>query len=306
MKLISLGLIFKRKNFPKWNKSHAWVPTPIMISKSKCKIFYAGRDKNNQSHIGSFEIDLNKPYKILNVSKSPILSLGKLGYFDDSAVIPCQVFYFKNKYYLFYVGWTQGKKIPYMASIGLACSKNLSKKFKRYSEAPIIGRTNEDPIFAASCFVKKEKNYFKIYYTSNLRWQANRGILTPKYLIKEGFSKNLINWKFKKVALSHKRNEVALTRPWILDTKKNKSVMIYSFGKIKKKKNNYKIGMALPIKGRWKRLDSKVKVINNFDKFDLNTQEYAASVKFNGRNYVFYNGDNFGKNGIGLAIMEEK
>ena len=49
MKFISCGLIFKKKHFPKWNKTHAWVPTPIMISKNICKVFYAGRDKNKRS-----------------------------------------------------------------------------------------------------------------------------------------------------------------------------------------------------------------------------------------------------------------
>ena len=42
-----------------------------------------------------------------------VLSLGKIGYFDDYAVIPSQIFYFNKNYYLFYVGWTQGKTVPY-------------------------------------------------------------------------------------------------------------------------------------------------------------------------------------------------
>lgn len=244
MKFQSLGLIFKKKHFPKWNKTHAWVPTPIMISKNICKVFYAGRDKNNLSSIGSFEIDLRNPKRILNISKSPLLGLGSLGHFDDCAVLPSQIFKFKKKYYMFYIGWTQGAKVPYMAALGLASSNNLNKKFKRISLAPIIGRSNNDPIFTASCYVQKLKNYFKIFYTSNLKWSNIRNVLVPKYIIKEGVSKNLTDLNYKKIAINHKnKHEIALTRPWLLKNKKNKHVMIYSYGQMKNKKNNYKIAI---------------------------------------------------------------
>ena len=73
-----IGLIFKKKHFPKWNKTHAWVPTPVILKKNICRVFYAGRDEKNLSKIGSFDINLSRPKKILNVSSSPVLSLGKI------------------------------------------------------------------------------------------------------------------------------------------------------------------------------------------------------------------------------------
>ena len=303
MKFISHGLIFKKKHFPKWNKTHAWVPTPIMISKNICKVFYAGRDKNNLSSIGSFDVNLNNPTKILNIAQSPLLELGPLGHFDDCAVLPSQIFLYKKKFYLFYIGWTQGAKVPYMAALGLACSNSLNKKFKRISLAPIIGRSNIDPIFTASCFVQKYKKHFKTFYTSNLKWSNINNVLVPKYIIKEGFSKNLLDWKYKKIAINHKnKDEIALTRPWLLKDKNKKSVMIYSYGQMKNKKNNYEIGMAYNKNGNWIRKDKDIQILNYKDKFDDKTQEYGATVFYKGKNYIFYNGNNFGEKGIGLAI----
>jgi hypothetical protein len=305
MKFISYGLIFKKKHFPKWNKTHAWVPTPIMISKNICKVFYAGRDKNNLSSIGSFEVDLRNPTKVLNVAKSPLLELGPLGHFDDCAVLPSQIIRFKKNFYMYYIGWTQGAKVPYIAALGLATSNSLNKKFKKVSEAPVIGRSKSDPIFTASCFVQKFKNYFKIFYTSNLKWTNIKNVLIPKYLIKEGSTKNLIDLDFKKIAVKHKNKyEIALTRPWLLRNKYNKLVMIYSYGQIKNKKNNYKIGLAYNKNGNWIRRDGDIKILNFKDKFDNKTQEYGATIFYNGKNYIFYNGNNFGEKGIGLAIEE--
>ena len=305
MRFISYGLIFKKKHFPKWNKTHAWVPTPIMISKNVCKVFYAGRDKNNLSSIGSFDVDLRNPKKIFNIAKLPLLELGPLGHFDDCAVLPSQILKFKKKFYMYYIGWTQGAKVPYIAALGLASSNSLNKKFKRISEAPVIGRSNNDPIFTASCYVQKFKNNFKIFYTSNLKWTNIKSVLTPKYLIKEGLTKNLIDLKFKKIAIKHKNKyEIALTRPWLLKDKNKKLFMIYSYGQMKNKKNNYKIGLAYHKNGKWVRKDEDFKILNYKDNFDDKTQEYGATIFYKGKNYIFYNGNNFGEKGIGLAVEE--
>ena len=304
MRLRSFGLIFKKKHFPKWNKTHAWVPTPVILKKNICRVFYAGRDEKNLSKIGSFDINLSRPKKILNVSSSPVLSLGKIGYFDDCAVIPSQIFYFNKNYYLFYVGWTQGKTVADIASIGLAYTKNLNKKFKRTSEVPLIGKSRYDPIFTASCFCVKENNKLKLYYSSNTRWKVINKVPTPKYLIKEASSKNLFNWQFKnKKTFRHKDKEIALTRPWIFKHE-NKEMMLYSYGKMKNKKNNYRIGLAVKNKSVWKRMDKKLKIYNSVDNFDNKTKEYASAINYAGKTYVFYNGNNYGEKGIGLAIID--
>ena len=186
------------------------------------------------------------------------------------------------------------------------CSSNfLNKKFKRISEAPVIGRSNNDPIFTASCYVQKFKNNFKIFYTSNLKWTNIKSVLTPKYLIKEGLTKNLIDLKFKKIAIKHKNKyEIALTRPWLLKDKNKKLFMIYSYGQMKNKKNNYKIGLAYHKNGKWVRKDEDFKILNYKDNFDDKTQEYGATIFYKGKNYIFYNGNNFGEKGIGLAVEE--
>ena len=299
MKWKNLGIVFGKKNFPKWNKSHAWVPTAFKIKDSIYRIFYAGRDKWNHSNIGAFNIDMNKPQKIFNISKKPILYKGARGYFDDCAAIPCQIFKFKKKYYLYYIGWTQGVTVPYIASIGLATAKGLSGKFTKFSNAPIIGRTKSDPIFTASSFVVREKSFFRIYYTSNKKWVKKKKFI-PKYNIREAISKDLINWVYNKDTIKLKKKEIAITRPWIIKIY-NKNLMFYSY-----RSKNYKIGIAIKNKkNNWIRKDKEIKIINERNKFDNKMQEYASVIKFKKNYFMFYNGNNYGEKGIGLAILEK-
>ena len=297
MKWISQGLIFSRKNFPKWNSTHAWVPTPIMINKKICRVFYAGRNKNNMSQLGAFDIDLNNPKIIRRVFQKPFLELGKMGHFDDCAVIPSHIIKVKNTYYLFYIGWTQGKTVPYIASIGLATTKNLNKKFKRYSDAPILGRTKNDPIFTASCFIQKYMDKYKMFYTSNLSWNRVNNKSTPKYTIKEASSSDLITWKHEAITFKHKKNEIAITRPWIFKHN-SKDVMLYSY-----RRYLYKIGLAKKIGNKWIRKDKNIKIQKKNKPFDLMSQEYSSVVSYKNKKYMFYNGDNFGKYGFGLDIL---
>jgi len=264
----SQGLIFSKKKFPEWNFSHAWVPTPIMVTKNICRIFYAGRNKDNKSQLGAFDIDLNNPKKIKRVFQKPLLELGKIGHFDDCAVIPSHIIKVKSIYYLFYVGWTQAKTVPYIASIGLATTKSLNKKFKRYSEAPILGRTKEDPIFTASCFVQKNKDNYKMFYTSNISWVKIQNNTVPKYTIKEASSFDLINWKHEVVTLKHKKNEIAITRPWIFENN-SKEVMLYSY-----RSDLYKIGLAEKINNKWCRKDKNIKIQKKKKKFNLKNKKY--------------------------------
>ena len=42
-----------------------------------------------------------------NLSKT-LLKKGRLGCFDDCAVIPSHIIKIKNKFHLYYIGWTRG------------------------------------------------------------------------------------------------------------------------------------------------------------------------------------------------------
>ena len=149
------GLILGSKKVD-WGKLRLWVPTPYQLNKDKIIIYFSGQNKiSKESDIGYFIYDIKKN-KVIKISKKPILRRGKTGSFDDSAIVPSQIIKFKNKFYLYYIGWTQGKKIPYMPSIGLACSKSLMGPFKKYSLGPIVDKSPEDPFFVSSCFIDKK------------------------------------------------------------------------------------------------------------------------------------------------------
>ena len=94
------GLIFTPDGTIAWMKTHAWVPVADHIKNDLYKIFFATRNKDNMSQIGYIVIDLRDPADVIEISRNPVLTLGPLGTFDDSAVIPSCVLDYQGKKYL--------------------------------------------------------------------------------------------------------------------------------------------------------------------------------------------------------------
>ena len=67
------------------------------------------------------------------------------------------------------------------------------------------------------------------------------------------------------------------------------------------------MGYAESIDGlRWKRKDNQVNFpLGKKGEFDDQMVEYPFVIKFNKKKYMFYNGNTYGKDGVGLAIHSE-
>ena len=98
---------------------------------------------------------------------------------------------------------------------------------------------------------------------------------------------------------------MALARPWVVKDKKE-YYMWFSSKNNWLKKSNYKIYLAHSKDGiKWKRLDKNSVIKKNKKGWDSQMNEYPSVIEFNNKMVMFYNGNNFGENGFGLAISEK-
>ena len=150
-----IGRIFEPNCQYDWVKSHGMLPVIDQIKNDLFRIYFSGRDKLNISRTGFVEININEPTKILYLSESPILDIGKLGSFDDNGVSPTCIVTNGNEKYFYFMGWNKGSKVRAAEVSGLAISKDNGKTFERYSKAPIIDRTDLEPytILVISCII---------------------------------------------------------------------------------------------------------------------------------------------------------
>jgi hypothetical protein len=71
------------------------------------------------------------------------------------------------------------------------------------------------------------------------------------------------------------------------------------------KTQSYRIGYAESADGiGWRRLDEQAGIDVSENGWDSEMVEYPCVIAPNGRKYLFYNGNGFGRSGIGYAVWE--
>lgn len=281
--------------------SHATLPLAYPLKNNLFKIYFSTRDEHNRSQGAWIIIDITKPQHILDISSKPFLIPGKLGSFDDSGVMPTCLLKKGNQLWMYYIGWNLGVTVPFRNSIGLAISKDDGKTFQKAFEGPVLDRNAEEPYFIASCEVRHESNLYKIWYLSCVKWAISHQKPKHYYHIKYAESEDGIHWQRKgQIAIDFKnKNEYALSTPRVLK-EKGKYKMWYSY-----RGKHYKIGYAESTDGKkWARKDQEAGITIAQKGWDSTMIEYPFVFDHQGKRYLLYNGNDYGKTGFGLAVWE--
>jgi predicted GH43/DUF377 family glycosyl hydrolase len=297
---IKKGLIFAPEGNFDWLCSHAALPVADRIN-GVYRIYFSGRDKHARAQVGYFEIDLVAPEKVLRLSEKPVIGLGPLGAFDDSGVTTSWIVNHGQKKYHYYSGWSLGVTVPFYFFVGLAISKDAGESYERVSPAPILERSAIDPYLTASPCVIVEDGRWRMWYVSATGWYMHDERPRHRYHIKYAESSDGIHWKREGVVCIDYQSsqEYAFARPCVI---KQGGIykMWYSY-----RGNNYRIGYAESVDGlKWTRKDQDIGLDVAESGWDSEMIEYPYVFEHNGDHYMLYNGNGYGKTGIGLAMLD--
>ena len=298
-----LGRIFSPQRDLWWNQTHMSLPTVEILQDSHVRMFFGGRDYLNRSRIGYTEFDLENLEETAKGAycKEPVLDLGDLGTFDDNGVMPCSVVDNDEEKYLYYVGWNPKSTVRFSFFSGLAIAKK-DLSFIRHSKAPLLERTNIEPYVNASPFVLKDDDLWRMYYVSGEGWITPD---LPKYNIKYAESKDGLNWVREgdiSIDFSYP-GEHALARPYVMKENGLYHMWFSYKGNDYDLEHNYRLGYAFSKEGKnFQRMDDNIGIDVSPDGWDSEMIAYAAVIKNKEKYYMFYNGNNYGQGGIGLAI----
>jgi hypothetical protein len=147
-------------------------------------------------------------------------------------------------------------------------------------------------------WVVKADDEYRIYYVSGDSW-VHKDL--PRYNLKMATSKDGKTWDRKgHVCIDFASNqENALARPTV----------VFEDGVWKMwfahKGDAYRLGYAESEDGiNWIRNDAYANLSPTSGTFDSEMIEYAATLTHKNQHFMFYNGNNYGFDGIGLAIEE--
>jgi predicted GH43/DUF377 family glycosyl hydrolase len=306
MKWEKQELIFKPDNQFPWMKSHAQVPT-VLVLDDMFRIYFATRDANQLSHIACIDVDINNPAKVLKVHDKPVLERSKLGAFDEDGTVPSCVMHKDNKIFLYYNGWNKKVTTPYHNAIGVAVSEDNGATFARMYDGPIIDRTILEPYMHVSPSVIKHDGEYKMWYVSGTEWSMINNKPEPIYVIRYAESKDGINWKRDgHSCLPQSYPQEAIATPSVL-FEDGRFKMWYCFRDsidFRDGKGSYRMGYAESHDGKtWERLDHLTGLTYSAEGWDSKMQAYPYVVRHKDKLYMFYSGNGFGSEGIGYASV---
>jgi hypothetical protein len=298
------GRIFNPAVHAPWVYSHAQVPTALVMG-DRVRVFYAGRNASGTSFITYADFDKADPTKIRHVHDKPIMALGKIGTFDDEGMMPSDIVSAGGRLYFYYSGWNRRLTSPYHNATGMLVSEDGGDSFTRPFEGPVLDRFLTEPYLAVTPTVLVEEGQWKMWYVSGLAWKEVEGHYEPVYVIKHAYSSDGMRWERPGHICIRQQHEMeAFSRPRVI---RDNGIykMWYCFRDsydYRGGAGSYRMGYAESNDGlEWLRMDNAQNRQLARSDWDNEMQCYPYVVMIEGRHYMFYNGNGFGRSGFGLA-----
>ncbi len=321
MKWKKLGHIF---NPTEWNDG---INRPWMRTHSQCvstlilddvvRVYFSCRPYNDENGLAKsyttfLDLDKNDLTKIIQVSDKPVIPLGDLGTFDEFAVYPTSVIKHNDKVLLFYAGWSRCQSVPFNTSIGLAVSDNEGKEFERLGPGPILSADLYEPFVLSGPKIRKFNDLWYLFYIAGTKWINHNGKAEIIYKNKLAISKDGMKWERLNKNITPDildENECQAGPDVFFKDNKYHMYFVYREGLDFRTQpgRGYKIGYATSYNLiDWERKDNEAGIEYSKEGWDSNMHHYPHVFELNGNWYMLYNGNDFGKYGFGLAILENE
>jgi len=316
MKWKKLGQIFdfNKSSFKDKFISHSQSPQALVF-KNFVRIYFSTRKKSENRKFLSYiqYVDFDKSFsKIINQSNHEVLALGNLGSFDEHGIFPMNPIKVKNKIYAYTSGWTRRVSVDVDSGIGLVVSKNGGETFRRIGAGPVLTSSLYEPFLVIDGFVKRFDDIFHMWYIYGTDWKIYHENKNPErtYVIGHAISHNGIDWKKEnRQIIESKYKGECQALPTVI--KKEDRYHMYfchrnSYDFRNNPKKSYKLGYAYSDDLlNWIRDDSLSGIDVSENSWDSDMMCYPNLFVCFNEFYLLYNGNDFGKNGFGLAKLIE-
>lgn len=306
MKWKKLGQIFETDNF-------AQSPQALVL-KDRIRIYYSTRINDNGKFLSQIHyVDMVKDLsKIIGRSSKAVVPLGELGSFDEHGIFPFSVFQEEEKISAYTCGWSRRKSVSVETSTGYAVSNDGGISFQKLGHGPIFGASLHEPFLVGDSFVRKYDDKYHMWYMYGVRWVKENENAAPDrvYKLAHAISDDGLNWLPSErdiiSSLLHENECQALpTVIKIGDTYHMYFCFRDVFGFRTDKSKAYRLGYAYSKDLiNWTRDDQAGGMDVSAEGWDSDMLCYPNIYEADGRIYLLYNGNAFGKSGFGAAVLD--
>lgn len=297
-----LGRVYVASGERDWAQQKAYVPNPVVFD-DRIRVFVSLLDDEQVGRVGYVDVDGDDPTSVLGESDHPVLDIGAPGTFDDNGVTATCVVNVDNVPHLYYFGWQLGVKIRYFLFAGVGRWNDRHGVFERVFEVPILDRVDGERFLRSAPFVVPDESGYEMWYVSGDEWIDVDGKKVPTYDLRYTRSSDGYDWGQSPgtVCLEPNRpDEYGFGRPYVI-RENNQYRMWYS---VRTRSQGYRIGYAESDDGvDWQRKDDQVGIDVSGEGWDSEMICFPSVVDVGGERYMFYNGNEFGATGFGVARL---
>ncbi len=281
------------------------------------RIYFSARAKDDTgkylSHVAYADFD-KEFKKLLNVSSKTVIPLGKRGTFDEHGIFPFAPFRDGDRILGYTSGWTRRVNVSVDTGIGISESFDGGETFVRMGDGPIVTASLNEPFLVCDPFVLKVDDLYYMWYIYGTDWLEDKKLsAVPERVYKIGYavSKDGVSWE--------KQNCSQLIEDVLGETECQAlpSIFFYNgkyhmyfcyreaFNFREDNSKAYRIGYAYSEDlENWVRNDKQRGIEFSETGWDSEMIGYQKIFECNHKIYMAYNGNNFGKYGFGIAMLE--
>lgn len=306
MSWIDLGVIFEVQNRADWMQSHFYVPTAIAL-KDRIRVFGAYWDKDMYGRLGFVDIDMEDPTTILGYSNQPLLPDSSFGKFDCDGVTPLSALSMEDgALRLYYAGWHKNPApgVRYTLFTGLATSANNGTSFTRFTDEPVIKPKTPDCTVLTGGVVLKERSGYRCWYASFQETVTVNEKPTPAYNLSTMLSKDGVEWPEEPQIVFPVTSQIfgyGRSAIWREDGH------YHGLFSVRYIRGGYRyMAHATSSDGiHWTELSADGLAFHPENTIDNQKQVcFPSLIRQKNRTLMFYNGDDFGRQGLRLAIRD--
>jgi hypothetical protein len=296
-----------------WLKEFAQAPATLLLD-DVVRVYFSCRppaDAHGQYLSYSAYVDLDRQdlFKVRDVAATPILPLGALGEFDEFGTYPVSVIRDGNTVRAYYAGWTRCESVPFNVAIGAAVSVDGGKTFSKLGNGPVLGYSPDEPFVLSGPKIRRFGGRWHLFYIAGRKWKMVDGRAEPVYKIRHASSADGLHWvkSGRDLIASRIEEDEAQASPDVFYANgKYHMFFCYRYSShYRGKQNGYRIGYASSTDlVDWVRDDSKAGIDVASEGWDSEMISYPHVFEVDGQTYLAYLGNQVGRHGFGLAVLE--
>jgi len=280
--------------------SHAANPLAILLEGNIYRVLFSGRDELNRSSVGFVDVDIVKK-EVVYVHDRPIFEHGAEDSFYSHGVSIGNCYEADGQRYILFMGWQCPPEAHWRGEIGrLILGHNWSLSLE--DNRPFMALDTVDAISLSYPWVQHElSGSYKMWYGSTRTWDTGNGEML--HVINQAKSLDGHRWEKEGLAVPYKFNIAqAFSHPTVIGNKIDGYHMWFSYRS--GSGESYRIGYAYSGDSFvWELELEKTGIDISPDGWDSQMICYPFVFDHGGKRYMLYNGNDYGKSGFGIAVL---